>query len=180
MSVEPIHPFASGAVLDAKLNLSFGKLNTPKLKETDVLVEVYGGPINPSDVAYTLGQYPVKRNFPTICGFEGSGVIVQTGGAPQIAGLLGKKICFFGGDERAFGSWGNYTVMPASMVFPLPPSVDLKQGSCCLVNPLTVEIFLNVSKQKHHACIVHTGAAGALGRMLISGCAQNNIKRTGG
>ena len=114
--------------------------------------------------------------MPTICGFEGSGVVVQVGGDKKYEWLLGQKVCYFGGDERSFGSWGSFSVLPGSMVFPLPEGVDLKQGSCCLVNPLTVEIFLDVCEKKAHKCVVHTGAAGALGKMFISGCAKKNVK----
>lgn len=176
MSVNPIRETATGAVLDAQNVLSHGTLKLPELKPTDVLVEVYGGPINPSDVYYTEGLYPVKRNKPTICGFEGSGVVIQTGGDPRFDWLKDQKVCFFGGDERSYGSWGNYTVMPGHTVFPLPEGVNLKQGTSCLVNPLTVEIFLKVCEDRKHQCIVHTGAAGALGKMLIKGCAENGIK----
>lgn len=174
--MDPHHTTATGAILDSSNRLSHGSLKLPPLKPTDVLVEVYGGPINPSDVYYTEGLYPVRRNKPTICGFEGSGVVVQTGGDQRFSWLKGQKVCFFGGDERSFGSWGDFTVMPGHTVFPLPEGINLKQGSCCLVNPLTVEIFLKVCEDKKHKCIVHTGAAGALGKMLIKGCAENGIK----
>lgn len=175
MTVDPKHEHASGATLDDNNVLGFGKLKLPKLKPSDVLVEVFGGPINPSDVYYTEGLYPVKKNKPTICGFEGSGIVVQTGGDKNLDWLLGQRVCYFGGDERSFGSWGDFSVMPGNMVYPLPEGLDLAQGSCCLVNPLTVEIFMKICEDRKIKSIVHTGAAGALGKMLIQACKEQNI-----
>ncbi len=166
---------ARGAVLDKHNKLTFGELPLPELRTDDVLVEVFGGPINPSDVYFTEGTYPVKRDRPTICGFEGSGVVVGTGGNKRHDWLVGRKVCFFGGDERSFGSWGDYTVMPASTVFPLPDNVDLEQGASCLVNPLTVEIFIYECKQNNHKAVVHTGAAGSLGKILVAACKKHSI-----
>ena len=166
---------ARGAVLDKNNKLYFGELPLPELRHDDLLVEVYGGPINPSDVYFTEGTYPVKRNRPTICGFEGSGVVVSTGGNERNKWLVGRKVCYFGGDERSFGSWGDYTVMPAATVYPLPDNIDLDQGASSLVNPLTVEIFMYECSKAGHKSIVHTGAAGSLGKLLVSACRKNNI-----
>ena len=166
---------ALGVTLDDKNNMGYGELPLPKLKPDDVLVEIFGGPINPSDVYFLEGTYPVKRNRPTITGFEGSGRVIGTGGSGKFEWLVGKNICFFGGDERSFGSYGNYSVMPGHTVFPLPEGVDLKTGSACLVNPLTVEIFIDLCEKREWKAMVHTGAAGALGKILISACKKKNL-----
>lgn len=167
--------YSYGVCLDSKNKLSVGKLKLPELLPTDVLIEVYGGPINPSDVYYTQGLYPVRKNLPTICGFEGSGVVIKTGGDPKNEWLKGQKVCFSAGDQRSFGTWGTYTVMPAKMVFPLPEEIDLKQGASCLVNPLTVEIFMHECEKSNHKVIVHNGAAGSLGKMLLNACLRKGI-----
>lgn len=166
---------ATGTTLGANNEQGFGRVPLPEIRPDDVLVEVFGGPINPSDVYFFEGTYPVKRNRPTIPGFEGSGRVVAVGSSGKWNGLLGANICFFGGDERSFGSYGDYTVMPGHTVYPIPDHVDLYQASAALVNPLTVEIFIDICEKAKTKCIVHTGAAGSLGKILIEACKQANI-----
>jgi len=45
-----------------------------------VLIKVFAAPINPSDVVYTQGRYAIKPTYPSPLGFEGSGLVVASGG----------------------------------------------------------------------------------------------------
>ena len=51
-------------------------------------------PINPSDLALYGGHYSRQKKFPTIMGFEGSGIVVESGGGLMGWGLVGKKVAF--------------------------------------------------------------------------------------
>ncbi len=45
----------------------------------EVLVKMYASPINPSDLAFLAGGYGIKKPFPVIPGFEGSGTVIAAG-----------------------------------------------------------------------------------------------------
>jgi NADPH:quinone reductase-like Zn-dependent oxidoreductase len=146
-----------------------------ELGENDVLVKVHSAAINPSDVAFTKGYYPAKKNFPTIGGFEGSGVVVQTGSSSHASALKDKKVAFISSNPEDFGSWGEYTVLNSHKAYPVPEGVSLEEAACALVNPLTVEGFIVTCQEQGHKAIVHSAAASSLGKMLVKACKKNNI-----
>src|SRR5438093_8074103 len=45
----------------------------------EVLVQMRAAPINPADLNQIEGKYPVRPELPATPGFEGSGVVVDTG-----------------------------------------------------------------------------------------------------
>jgi NADPH2:quinone reductase len=51
-------------------------------------------PINPSDLALFGGHYSLQKKYPTIMGFEGSGMVVESGGGLMGWGYVGKKVAF--------------------------------------------------------------------------------------
>jgi len=77
----------------------------------EVLVKVAASPINPSDVAFIRGVYGVKRDLPTIPGFEGSGTVIASGGGFLAWRLEGKRVAFFTVGE---GTWAEYAVVSAT------------------------------------------------------------------
>jgi NADPH:quinone reductase-like Zn-dependent oxidoreductase len=51
-------------------------------------------PINPSDLALYDGHYEHQKKFPTAMGFEGSGIVEESGGGIMGWTLVGKKVGF--------------------------------------------------------------------------------------
>jgi len=137
-----------------------------------VLVKVAASPVNPSDIAFIRGTYGVKRNLPTIPGFEGSGTVVATGGGLLAWRLVGKRVAFFTIGE---GTWAEYAVVSATSCFPLPDDVDLEAASCALVNPLTVLVFMEWIYQRKAKAVVSTAAASQVGKMLYRLCSKEKI-----
>lgn len=56
------------------------EIEVPKPKEGEVLIRVEASPINPSDASFLKGSYSSQRKTPCVPGFEGSGVVVSSGG----------------------------------------------------------------------------------------------------
>lgn len=69
-------------------------LPIPKPSSGEVLVKIMAAPINPSDLALFGGHYSHQKKFPTVMGFEGSGIVVESGGGLMGWGLVGKKVAF--------------------------------------------------------------------------------------
>ena len=162
-------------ILDEKNVHCYGELPLGEIGENHVLVKIHSAAINPSDVMFCQGFYPAEKSRPCVPGFEGSGVVVAVGSSEKSQALNGANVCFFSSGKDTKGSWGEYTIIENSSVFPIPQTLTLQEGACSLVNPLTVEGFIHTSQEKGYTAIVHTAAASALGKMLVFACKHAGI-----
>lgn len=133
-------------------------------KSGQVIVRMEAAPCNPSDLMFLQGRYGVVKTLPTVPGFEGSGVVIASGGGLMANWLVGQRVAC-GGQADADGTWSEYFCTDAKMCIPLQKGVDLEQGAMMIVNPLTA-LALFESCQPHRAA-VHTAGASQLGRMLL-------------
>ncbi len=147
----------------------------PQIEENQVLIKVHSGPINPSDTLYLQGVYPSRKPKPTFAGFEGSGLVVQTGSSEKAKSLLNQRVAFFALTPKS-GTWANFAVVKIVDVYPIPAALSYEEAACSLVNPLTVQGFIHTCKLEGHKVIVHSAAASALGKMLLTACKQNSIE----
>ena len=110
------------------------------------MIKVLASPINPSDIFFMRGKYhlfdifPLK--YPTVSGWEGSGIVVASGGGFMAWKAMGKRVAFaVAGDHPEFSKTGGahqqYTVVPAMNLNYLPDSIPSDIGSMHFVNPLT-------------------------------------------
>ncbi len=138
----------------------------PQLKRGQVLVKVHASPINPSDMLFIQGKYGFKKPTPVTPGFEGSGVVVASGGGLLANRLLGKAV-ICANQAEGDGIWAEYFVTTAMLAVPVQNGITLDQAATALVNPLTAWAIMDMAKRGRHRAIVHTAAASALGKMLI-------------
>ena len=63
-------------------------------------------PVNPSDIYFSKGVYGIRKNLPTIIGFEGSGYLYDTQN-DQLKPFIGKKCSCWVTEEldNPFGTW---------------------------------------------------------------------------
>ena len=163
-----------GVVIGEDNKASYGTLPLPELGEEQVLIKVHSSPINPSDALFLRGLYPAGKPKPTFAGFEGSGLVVQTGSSAKAKALLDQRVTFSAA-SKGTGAWANYNLVAASTAFPIPGDLSYEEAACCLVNPLTVQGFIHTCKTENHKVIVHSAGASALGKMLVAACKQNGI-----
>jgi NADPH:quinone reductase-like Zn-dependent oxidoreductase len=184
---------------DGQLQLSLAHVPVPAPAAGEVLVQVQGAPINPSDLALLVAmaditqavaagtaaeplttapvpervlaglQGRVGQSLPV--GNEGCGVVVAAGAAPEAQALLGKVVAFVGG-----ASYAEYRNVPAMMCLPLPDGTTPQQGASSFVNPLTALGFIETMKLDGHTAMVHTAAASNLGQMLVRICQEDGIE----
>jgi len=157
----------------AKDCLEVRQIPTPVPARGQVLVRIERSPINPADLMMMQGQYN-RFNRPPLphqMGFEGSGVVVQSGGGMAAKKLLGKRV-FLSGQ----GLWSQYVSVPVGQCVPLPEDVSFEEGCAMFVNPMTVVAFVELAKEGKHKAILHTAAAGALGKMLIAYARRQGIE----
>ncbi len=159
-----------GVLINEQNIASHGPLPLPALKDDEVLVKVHSAPINPSDIGFVRGVYPSRKPKPTFAGFEGSGIVVQVGSSEKLQSLLNQRVTFF-----TCGSWAEYAVISGQSVFPIPGNLTYEEAACSLVNPLTVQGFIHISIKEGYKAVIHSAAASAVGKMLVTGCKQAKI-----
>ena len=108
-------------------------------------------------------------------GFEGSGVVVGTGAAPEAVAMKDKRVFFMAGGPTDAGTWGEYIIISRFSVFPKPENLAMEEAACSLVNPLTVQAFIVALQDRGVKAIVHSAAASSLGRMLVRACKKYGI-----
>lgn len=164
--------------LIAPEKLELTELPTPVPRKGEVLVKMAYAPINPSDLAFLLGRYGIKKPYPIVPGLEGSGTVVASGGG-ILANLWKGKPVACAAPNDGNGTWAEYMVAPAAQCIPLSGGVSLEQGSMLFVNPLTAIGFISQIKKEGHKAVVLTAAASALCKMVLYLAKAEGIKVIG-
>jgi len=143
----------------------------PRPDKGEVLVKMYASPINPSDLAFIAGGYGIKKPYPVVPGFEGSGTVIASGGGILANFWLGKKVACAASPKHN-GCWAEYIVTTAASCVPLSKKISMEQGSMMFVNPMTAIAFFDLYEKtpnpsKKLRGIINTAAASALGQMII-------------
>ena len=145
--------------------LSVKEVPIPQPAHGEVLVRVESAPINPSDLLYMEGRYAEDTKEGVTPGFEGSGVVVESGGGLLGWSLKGKRVACTITFPHG-GTYAEYIVTQAYRCAKLPNNVSFNEGACMFVNPLTVVMFQDVISSGKHRAAIHTAAASALGKMF--------------
>lgn len=151
---------------EAIQNLQVIKKSVPKPSHGQVLIRVEAAPCNPSDLLLLQGLYGRLKKLPAVPGWEGSGIVVETGGGILGKWLMGKKVAF-SSQSDSDGTWAQYTVVNANACIALKDGVSLEQGASLIVNPLTSLGLIDKALKGGHAAIIQTAAASQVGRMVL-------------
>ncbi|MFE7607292.1 zinc-dependent alcohol dehydrogenase family protein [Streptomyces celluloflavus] len=128
-----------------------------------VAVRMVLASINPSDLVTISGAYASRTVLPFVPGFEGVGVVEETG--PGVRDLrAGQRVLPLG----SAGAWQQTKVTDSLWCLAVRPELTDEQAATAYINPLTALLMT-----RHH--VLDTGAevvavnaaASAIGRMLI-------------
>ena len=178
---------------DGTLSLTLEQVEVGDPADDEIIVQIEGAPINPSDLGLLLGPadvttlkagdgagltftVPAGRRSAVAArlgqsmavGNEGAGLVVATG--KDAAFLDGKRVGMIGG-----AMYADYRRITARDVIPLPDGATSAEGASMFVNPLTALGFVETARRGGHAAIVHTAAASNLGQMLQKICLADGI-----
>lgn len=184
---------------DGTLQLALAQVQTPTPGENDVLIEVAGAPINPSDLGMLFGpadmstareeqvdgQTAIVADIPEKLmgsvagrvdqplppGNEGAGIVVAAGSNPDAQALVGRTVAILGG-----AMYSQYRVAPAKHCLVLNEGTTPAQAASCFVNPLTALGMVETMKMEGHSALVHTAAASNLGQMLVKICQDDGVE----
>ncbi len=158
---------------DGPEGLHLREVPTPVARAGQVLVKIRTAAVNPSDLMFLRGRYGVRREPPTIPGFEGCGDVVAAG--PGLGRLLvGRRVAV--ATQGAFGTWGEYTVADVSSCLPLRARISDAQGAMMLVNPLTAWALIDRALRDGAKGVLLNAANSALGRMMIRTARQRGLR----
>ncbi len=130
----------------------------------EVRVRIIASPINPSDMMFVRGIYGIQPQCPQSPGFEGVGVVEQSGGGLRGTLFKGKRVVVM---NSAGGNWAEQAVVPASQIIPISSGLSDVQAATFFVNPATAWIMtqevLGVPKG---AWLLQTAAGSVVGHMI--------------
>ena len=96
--------------------LRTAEIPTPEPGEDEVLVELQASGVNRADVLTRAGGYHAAGQPPIVPGFEGSGIVRETGAA--VTGVsVGDRVLAFGGRP---GFYAQYVAVPQGHVVRMP------------------------------------------------------------
>jgi NADPH:quinone reductase-like Zn-dependent oxidoreductase len=181
-----------------ELEISLVDVPTPEPGPDEVVVRIEATPTNPSDLGLLTGAADLStikasgtKDHPIITatvpeaampgmagrldqaipiGFEGAGVVIETGSSDAAKALMGKTVATFGG-----GMYAQYRCLNIADCLLLPDGTMPAEGASCFVNPLTALGMIETMRADGHTALVHTAAASNLGQMLNRICLKDNI-----
>ncbi len=137
----------------------------PRLSAGHVRVRMLASPVNPSDLMFVRGAYTLKAELPASPGFEGVGIVEESGGGLLGHFMRGKRVAVL---NRRGGNWAEHVVVPAKQVIPLSDRLSLEQAATFFVNPATALIMTTrVLQVPAREWLVQTAAGSELGKMVI-------------
>lgn len=145
--------------------LSAVEIERPVPAHGEVLVRMLTTPVNPSDLMFVRGRYTIPAQCPATPGFEGVGIVEQSGGGLRGRLFRGMRVAVL---NKRGGNWAEYAVIPSEQVIPVSSRLSLEQVATFFVNPATAWVMTReVLKVPQGQWLLQTAAGSALGRMII-------------
>jgi NADPH:quinone reductase len=120
---------------------------TPKLTPGGVIVKNEFAGINFIDTYHRKGLY--ARDLPFIGGQEGGGIVAAVSDEASKQGVkVGDRVAY-----SVFGSYAEYTAVPASKLLPVPDDIGMDVATSCVVQGMTAH-YLTTSA---HADLIKSG-----------------------
>ncbi len=145
--------------------LQFESRDQPTPASGQVRVRMLASPVNPSDLMMIRGIYGIRPELPATPGFEGVGIVEESGGGLLGKFLVGKRVAVL---NNSTGNWQAQTVIPAKQAIPLGKELSVEQAAMFFVNPATAYVMTRqVLCVPRGEWLLQTAAGSALGKMVI-------------
>jgi NADPH:quinone reductase len=139
------------------------------LQADEALVRVEAVGLNHVETLVRSGRYSVAFPFPYAVGIEGAGTVVAVGSAVTIR--VAARVCW----TAVFGSCATHVVAPAALLAPVPDDVTLEDAATLAHAGVTAEGLTRHWPLAPGEFAVVWGAAGSVGRLLVSRLADRGI-----
>ncbi|MFL6351260.1 MAG: quinone oxidoreductase family protein [Bryobacteraceae bacterium] len=137
-------------------NLKVIDLPTPQPADGEVLVKVEATGVNFIDVYFRTGLYKANES-PVKLGSEAAGTVAAVGKGVQLK--LGTRVAY----AMARGSYGEYAVVPQSVLVELPEKISFEDAAAVMLQGMTAHYLTHSTFALKHGdtCLVHAAAGGA-------------------
>jgi NADPH:quinone reductase-like Zn-dependent oxidoreductase len=149
-------------VIRAMKSLQVKEMEIPGPQGDQVLIKVIAAPCNPSDIAFMRGGYNIRKPVPVVMGFEGTGIIVETGNDPEAMQMIGKRVSFFSQYAEG-GTWAEYFLTRYMYCLIVRDDLDDDQAAALCINPTTAYALFSMAIKKKAGAIIQNAASGQIG-----------------
>lgn len=145
--------------------LQLREVPVPKPEHGQVRVRMIASPINPSDLLLIRGVYGRRVQPPAVPGFEGVGIVEESGGGFLGWRVVGRRVAVLNSQG---GNWQEQVIIPARQAVPVPDDLPDEQVASFYVNPATALVMITrVLRVPPGEWLLQTAANSALGKMII-------------
>ena len=129
----------------------------------EAVVKMSAAPINPADLNQIEGKYPVRPQLPATPGFEGAGIVLESGAG--VNGLTSGVLVIV---PHNVGTWRDAIAVKAEDLVIVPDGIEPVQAAMLKINPLTAWRLLHdyVDLQKGD-WLIQNASNSAAGRDVI-------------
>jgi NADPH:quinone reductase-like Zn-dependent oxidoreductase len=147
--------------------LKIEELPKPQPKEGEVLLKVEAIGLNRAEVMFRMGQYLEQPHFPSLLGYEASGIIEAVG--PGVTGLKpGDRVSSIPSFLMTkYGTYGEYVVLPAHALAPYPANLSPVEGAAIWMQYFTAYGVVEIGGLKKGQHLLITAAASSVGLAAI-------------
>lgn len=142
-------------------------------KRGEVVVRVEGVGLNHVETLVRSGRYAVTFPYPYAVGLEGAGTVMDAG--EDVALPVGARVCW----TAVFGSCATHVIAREALLAPVPNDVTLEDAATLAHAAVTAEGLARHWPLAQGTFAVVWGAAGAVGRMLVSRLAERGVRVIG-
>ncbi|MFC0515553.1 zinc-binding alcohol dehydrogenase family protein [Mucilaginibacter angelicae] len=147
-------------------NFSLVEMDTPVIKNDEVLIQIKAAAFNPIDYQMRLGLRESRLMCSPVLGRELAGVIVQAG--PGVVGFKpGDEVMALAGSRGSNGSYAGLMALNYQMIGIKPKGISFEQAAAIPSSGLTAWHSFTRMQAGANDTIFINGAAGGVGRFLI-------------
>jgi trans-2-enoyl-CoA reductase len=129
----------------------------------EAVVKMSAAPINPADLNQIEGKYPVRWELPATPGFEGAGIVVESGA--DVKGLTSGALVIL---PHNIGTWRDAVTVKAQELVVVPDGIEPVQAAMLKINPLTAwRLLHDYVDLKEGDWLIQNAANSAAGRDVI-------------
>jgi trans-2-enoyl-CoA reductase len=129
----------------------------------EAVVQMVAAPINPADINAIEGKYPARREVPAVPGFEGAGVVVETGA--NVSTIRKGALVIL---PHNMGTWREAVAVKANDLVAVPSEIDPVSAAMLKINPMTAWRLLHDYVDLGRGdWVIQNAANSAVGRAVI-------------
>lgn len=140
----------------------------PDIPVNHVLIKTEFATLHPVDEYIASGGLPLHYLYDTL-GYQGSGIVVKSGGGAYANSLLNKRVSFLNFEGKCTGAWGEFSLSNSLYVAPIWDSLNFEQAALLFYVTIVEYMIHKIKKGRHRAVILNAGAS-YVGKCLIKRC----------